>query len=205
MLHHSSPRPIAGQGEAGFSLVELLVVISLVAIVIASFASFFTNYLILYSKYQQDSTSFTELAHQSQRISDVLRGVTDLVAVGANDLTAYAYFAPTDTYTSQVRYYVNPAGTAIMVDVTPMTANPPIGTLITASKKTYTIVNNYYQAPGSRLFNYYDAGGTVLSLPVSDQHSILQIQVNLATTASHSANGQTLSITTSLRNRKTNL
>lgn len=191
--------------EAGFSLVELLVVISLIGIIFFSFSSFFTNYLILYSKYQQDSMNFSEMAQQSQRVAQVLRGLTDIVSESANDITAYAYFSPVDTYVSQVHYYLSSSGKQLMVDVTPMTANPPVGTLIPANKKTYTIISNYFQAPGGSLFNYYDANGALMTLPISDEHSILEIQVNLAEPASHSVNGQTLSTTVSLRNRKTNL
>lgn len=191
--------------QSGFSLVELLVVISLIGIIVASFASFFTNYLILYSKYQEDSLNFSEMAQQSQRIAQVLRGLTDIVSESANELTVYAYFAPSDTYVSQVHYYLDGSGKKLMVDVIPMTANPPNGTLLTAQAKTYTIITNYYQAPGGTLFTYYDAGGSVLTPPIADEHSILQIGVNLAEPAAHSSNGQTLSITVSLRNRKTNL
>jgi prepilin-type N-terminal cleavage/methylation domain-containing protein len=193
------------QQDSGFTLVELLVVISLVAIIFVTFSSFFDNYLILYSKYQSDATNFTELADQSQRVADVLRGLTDLTAESSNSLTAYAYFSPVDAYTSQVHYYLNATSTAIMVDVTPMTANPPNGTLITSEEKTYKIISNYYQAPGVNLFNYYDASDTQLTLPIADEHSIMSIQVNLAEPASHTTKGQTLSITVSLRNRKTNL
>lgn len=189
----------------GFTLVELMVVISVVAVMFISFGTFFTNYLILYSKYQQDASSFTELSSQSQRIADVLRGVTDIVSESANDLVVYAYFSPADTYVSLTHYYLNSAGTAVMVDVTPMTANPPIGVPITTRTATYTILSNFYQAPGGSLFTYYDASGTALTLPLSDEHSILEIQVNLAEPGSHTKNGQTLSTTVSLRNRKTNL
>ena len=191
--------------EAGFSLVELLVVISLVAIVFFIFASFFTNYLTLYSKYQKDSLSFSEMAQQSQRISQVLRGLTDIVSESANDITVYAYFAPSDNYVSQVHYYLDGTGKKLMVDITPLTANPPNGTLLTAQKKTYTIISNYYQAPGVNLFNYYDAGGTLQTLPIADEHSIMQIGVNLAEPAGHGSKVQSLNVTVSLRNRKTNL
>lgn len=191
--------------ETGFTLVELLVVISVVGVIAVSFATFFTDYVILYSKYQQDATNFTELASQSERISDVLRGATDIVSPGANDLTVYAYFSPADTYVSLTRYYLNATGDKILVDITPMTANPPIGTPINANKKTYTIINNYYQVSGGSLFNYYDASGTQLTLPISDEHSIIEIGVNLATPGSQTKTGQNLNITVSLRNRKTNL
>lgn len=163
------------------------------------------NYLKLYSKYQSDSLDFNQLASQSQRIADVLRGATDLITVQANTLTAYAYFSPVDAYVSQVSYYKSADGKSLLADVTPMTANPPNGTLLTAQKKTYTIINNFYQPAGSNLFAYYDSTGTVMTLPITDQHTILQIQVNLATQATHTKNGQTLSTTVSLRNRKTNL
>lgn len=178
-------------------------VISVVAVMFVSFATFFTDYIILYTKYQQDATNFTELASQSQRVSDVLRGATDIVSANANDLTVYAYFSPADTYVSLTRYYV--VGSQVLVDVTPMTANPPTGTPITASKKTYTIITNLFQPTGTNLFNYYDASGTQLVAPVSDEHSILEIQVNLAEPGSQTKNGQNLSVTVSLRNRKTNL
>ncbi len=191
--------------HAGFTLPELLVVISLVAIVFISFSSFFTNYLLLYTKYQTDATSFTELANQSQRVANVLRGLTDITAESSNSITAFAYFSPVDSYVSQVKYYLSGTGKAVMVDVTPMTANPPTGALIPASKKTYTIITNFYQPSGGNLFNYYDVSGTLLTLPIADEHSILEIQINLAEPGTHTKNGQTLSITVSLRNRKTNL
>ena len=175
------------------------------AIIIVSFGSFFLNYLKLYSKYQSDSLDFNQLASQSQRIADVLRGATDLITVQANTITAYAYFSPVDAYVSQVTYYKSANGKSLLADVTPMTANPPSGTLLTAQKKTYTIINNFYQPSGGVLFVYYDSTGTAMSLPITDEHTILQIQVNLAAKATHTKNGQTLSTTVSLRNRKTNL
>ena len=190
---------------AGFTIVELLVVISIVAVIFISFSTFFTNYLILYSKYQTDGSNFTELASQSQRVAQVLRGLTDIVSDSSNDLVVYAYFSPVDTYVSQVHYYLGNNGKTLYADVTPMTANPPIGTLETSQLKTYTIISNYYQPAGGSLFNYYDASDTQLSQPIADEHSIMEIQINLAEPATHSANGQTMSITVSLRNRKTNL
>lgn len=191
--------------ESGFSLVELLVVLAVTSVVVITFSSFFTNYLILYSNYQKDGSNFTELAQQSQRIAQVLRGVTDIVSANDNDLVAYSYFSPVDSKVSQVHYYLNTDKTILYVDVTAMTADPPSGTPITNSKKTYTLLSKFYQPAGGKLFNYTDASATLIATPVAEQHSIIGIQVNLAESASHTQNGQNLSINVSLRNRKTNL
>lgn len=201
MSHHKSSAMT--QRETGFTLVELLIVISLVAVIFITFSSFFTNYLILYSNYQQDANNFTELAEQSERVTQVLRGLTDIVSDSANSLTVYAYFSPADTYVSEVTYYLNANDTQLLASVTPMTANPPIGTPITSETKTYTIISNYYQKPGGSLFSYFGAEEVPLSLPISDEHSIMEIQVNLAEPESRNTNGQSLSITVSLRNRET--
>lgn len=89
--------------QGGFTLVELLVVISLGIIMFTSFGIFFNGYLKLYTAYQADASNFTDLASQSQRISNVVRGIVDIVDPQSNQLTAYAYFSPGDTYTSLVK------------------------------------------------------------------------------------------------------
>ncbi len=99
---------------------------------------------------------------------------------------------------------MDPTGKKLMVDVTPMSANPPIGSPITAKEKTYTVISDYYADPGLSLFTYYDSSGDELGLPIADEHSIMQIGVNLAEPSSH-GNAQILNVEVSLRNRKTNL
>jgi prepilin-type N-terminal cleavage/methylation domain-containing protein len=200
-----TPNLVKPNHQTGFTIVELLVVIAVTAIFVTSFSTFFVNYLTLYGGYQKDANNFSELTAQTTRISDVLRGITDITSESATDLDAYAYFAPTDTYPSDVHYYMNAAHTNVLVDVTPMTAKPPIGVPITASKKTYTIITNYSQQPGVNLFTYYDASGAALTTPVADEHTIVSIGVSLAEPASHSTKGQQFTIAVSLRNRKTNL
>lgn len=193
--------------QRGFTLFEMLVTISLLALFVAVFWGGFNTLVFQYFKMQKTGTQFTELAISSQRVANVLRGATDFVAVGNNDTTVYAYFAPHDTYVSQIRYYLNATNTSLLADVTPMTANPPTGTPITASKKTYTIVENYYKASGVNLFTYLDASGNTLTLPLTDQHVIKGMKITLAVpkTDPGQSGSQTMVLNVSLRNRKTNL
>lgn len=192
---------------AGFTLIEVtitLIIASLVSLVA------FTTFNTLINQYfglQADGSEFTNLATQSQRIATVLRGLTDIVSESNDDLTVYAYFSPDDTYVSEVHYYLNSDKTVLYADVTPMTANPPAGTPITSQMTTHTIIDNYHVLSGVNLFQYLDDSGNVMTLPVSDEHTIKGIQINLAVPADHPTAGgnQQLTLQINLRNRKTNL
>lgn len=205
MLHRNQSAAMnAVSRQQGFSLVELVIVMALTLILSTMFYTFFKTNLFTYLNLQKDASSFTDIASQSARIANVLRGATDITSASANDLVAYAYFYPTDTYVSQVHYYLNAGGTILYADVTPMTSNPPTGTLITANKKTYKIIEPFQQSSGATLFNYLDSAGTVMSLPVPDLHTIKGIRVNLGTDTTGTVN-QAMTLDVSLRNRKTNL
>lgn len=181
-----------------FSLVTVLSVVFY-----TGFNTSFREYLYL----QKTGTQFAEMATSAQRLANVLRGSTDIITVDNNDLTVYAYFYPSDQYVSQVRYYLNSTNTVLYADVTPMSTNPPAGTPVTANKKTYTIISNYYKATGTDLFTFLDSSGATLTLPVSDQHIIKGIKVNLVVPGADGAGttNKTITLTVGLRNRKTNL
>ncbi|HVO86672.1 MAG TPA: prepilin-type N-terminal cleavage/methylation domain-containing protein [Candidatus Binatia bacterium] len=193
--------------QAGFTIIELSVVMVLALIVSLTAYTVFSTTLKQYFGLQQDGTEFTDLAAQSQRVATVLRGSTDIVSATSNDLVVYAYFYPNDQYVSQVHYYLNATSTRLYADVTPMTANPPIGVLIPANKKTYTVIEDFHQLAGVNLFVYLDDTGNTLAMPIADEHTIKGIQINLAVPADHpTPNGnQQISLQVSLRNRKTNL
>lgn len=195
------------KNQHGVTLIELIIAIFLASILTLTAFGFFNGTFNQYLKLNQDSSALSLLAQQSQRIAKVLRGLTDISSAGDNDLATYAYFSPVDQYVSQVRYYKNNTGTVLYADVTPMTANPPIGTLITSSKKTYTIIDNFYSVSGINLFTYLDSTGNTISTPISDQHIIKGIRINLAIPTTDAVNGTytTTSLQVALRNRKTNL
>ena len=190
--------------QAGFTLIELLIVMVVAGLLAITFYSLVNNSFIQYFSLQKDGTEFTELASQSQRLANVLRGTTDIVSESSNDITCYAYFSPNDAYVSQIHYYKNANNTQLLADVTPMSANPPTGALLTAQKKTFTIISDFYQSPTLNTFAYLDDSGAVMSLPITDEHTIKGIQVNLAARGAHNSD-QAISLQVSLRNRKTNL
>jgi hypothetical protein len=204
LSRRNSPLPQTTRREQGFSLVELVIVMTLTMLLSTMFYTFFKTNLGTYLDLQKDASGFTNIATQSARIGNVLRGSTDITTANGNELVAYAYFYPTDTYVSQIRYYLNATSTQLYADVTPMTSNPPIGTLITANTKTYTIIDSFKQTTGLTLFNYLGATGNVLTLPITDLQTIKAIRVNLGVATSGTVN-QAMTLDVSLRNRKTNL
>lgn len=192
--------------QSGFTLVELLVSIMLIASIGTTFLVFFKSSLFNYLNLQSDASSMTQLDTQLMRVAQVVRGSTDMSSASADDLVMYSYFYPQDAYVSLIHYYLKTTGgdTQLLADVTPMTANPPIGTPITGSLKTYTIIDNFYQPTGVSLFDYLDSNGNTLSLPISEPTTIKNVQINMAVKLSNKAN-QTINVQVSLRNRKTNL
>jgi len=176
------------------------------AVIGTTFLVFFKSSIFNYLNLQADATNVTEINAEAMRVSTVLRGITTINSAAANDISIYSYFYPSDTYVSLVHYYLQTSGgiTKLFADVTPMTANPPTGTLITASEKTYTIIDNYYQPSGGTLLTYLDSNGNALTLPITDLQTIKGVQVNLAAKGSNGSN-QALNVQVSLRNRKTNL
>ncbi len=192
--------------KSGFSIVELMLVIAIFSILSAATISFFVQSTNQYANLNSDTQSFSNLNLQSQRIAKVLRGLTDITVAQNNQITVYAYFSPADTYVSQIKYYKNAEGTKLLADITRMTANPPIGTLIPSSIKTYTIIDNFKTVASTNLFTYLDSAGAPLTMPINDLHIIKGIQINLSTTnESASKQPTTMSMQVSLRNRKTNL
>lgn len=192
--------------QAGFTLAELAISIFLIGIISTTLFTFFRSSFFNYLNLQTDATATSQIMTQSNRIAQVLRGVTDISDVDANEFEGHSYFYPSDAYVSVIHYYLQTSGgkTKLMADRTPMNANPPIGSPITSKKVTFTVIDSFYQPSGTSLFTYLDASGNALSLPITDLQTIKAIRVNLAAKGSNNTN-QKVDVQVGLRNRKTNL
>ncbi len=192
---------------AGFTITELLTTIIITSILSIAGYGFFSTSFSQYFSLQKEGTALSNLATQSERVAQVLRGVTGITEVSSDDITCYTYFFPKDTYVSLIHYYKANGNTQLLADVTPMSANPPDGVLLTAQKKTYTIIDPFYQVTGVNTFVYLDSAGNPLTLPITDTTTIKGITVNLAVPGSviSKNSNQSVSVQVSLRNRKSNL
>lgn len=198
-------RSFKANNQKGFTIVELLIVMVVAGVLSTTMYGFYGSSFSSYFTLQQEGTDFTELATQTNRVGNVVRGAYDIVSATNSDLVIYAYFSPVDNYTSLIHYYKNGGGTTLYADVTHMTSNPPIGTTIPSTLKTYNIISNYKTISGVNLFDYLDTSGAVLTTPISDLRTIKGIRINLAVRGSTSTSSQRMSLDVSLRNRKTNL
>jgi len=179
---------------------------SVAAIVAIGVYSFFGSSMKEYFRLQEESLAFADVAANSQRIAAVFRGATDITAASNTSITMYSYFSPYDQYVSLIKYYPDNTGTKLMADVTRLNANPPIGTQIAGSLKTFTIIDKFYVPTGTNTFEYLDSSGGTLGMPVTDLKTIKGIRINLADRPA-TANSQIvkMSVEVGLRNRKTNL
>jgi prepilin-type N-terminal cleavage/methylation domain-containing protein len=191
----------------GFTLVELLITIVIIGLVSMTFIVIFKSTIFNSINLQLDASKAVELNSSAQRVGMVLRGVTGITSATGDDLVVTAYFYPSDQYVSLLHYYITTdakGNKKLMADLTPYSANPPVGSPVTAKKRTFTVIGDYYSTSGVTLFTYLDASNNSLSLPISDLQSIKGIRVALAAKTSNGSN-QSLNVQVSLRNRKTNL
>jgi type II secretory pathway pseudopilin PulG len=194
--------------EEGFTITELLVVIIASSILISTLFIFTANTINGFMRLQAEGLAHSKLADASFRVSRVLRGANYIESASDDGFSAYAYFSPQDQYTSKIVYVLSADQKQLLAEVTPMTADYPIGTLIPAQKKTVVVVDGFRKISGTPTFRYYTSTFSELNSPVTDLQSIKNISVNLFAKIYDSSNNDeyaSSSVTVNLRNRKTNL
>lgn len=189
--------------QAGFTLLELIVVIAIAAIMIVGVGNFIVNALASYQYLQAQGDAAVDQTALVDRMANVIRGATSIVTAQGNTLTLYAYFSPADAVVDQVTYTVT--GSTLQVSVIPPSGTAPNYTYNPASAKTTTLSTHFTDSP-QPVFTYYDATGT--QLPTGFNVSqINQIGIYLSTNPNTAKLPQSIVIQTrvTLRNMKTNL
>lgn len=193
--------------ESGFTIIELLVVIISSSVLIATLFVFTSNTINGFMQLQAEGLAQSKLADASFRVTRVLRGANYIESASDDGISAYAYFSPQDAYTSKITYFLSADQSQLLAEVTPMTADYPIGSLLPDQKKTVVVVDGFNKLSGSPTFQYYTSTFSELNSPVTDLQSIKNITVNLYAKIYESNNNEYASskVTVNLRNRKTNL
>jgi prepilin-type N-terminal cleavage/methylation domain-containing protein len=194
---------ISKSDHNGFTLTEMLIVIVTLGIVLSAMYTFFSDSMNQYVKLQNDGIAFSEVSEGSQRISSVLRGITQIADAQAESLTMYAYFSPNDAHESLIKYYLNNDKTKLLADVIPCSDNYPNCTVTGLTPNVVTIINEFYKT-SSPIFAYYNADNTQVA--AGDYNTIKNIETTLA--VKPNASNQDPTIVTNyinLRNKKTNL
>ena len=118
--------------RAGYSLVELLIVISLTSMMAVPLVVFSYKGLTSYEFLQAQSNTSTELSTLSQRMGKVIRGATTIILAQDNTLTIYGYFSPQDTVVKKIRYFIS--GNNLEIGVTPPSGTAPNYTYLSANE-----------------------------------------------------------------------
>lgn len=197
MLRHSS------LGTAGYSLIELLVVIVLMIVVTIPLVTFTIKGMSSYQFLQDQSNTSEELSTLSERVAKVVRGTTKVVTAQSNTLTIYGYFSPQDTVVKQIRYFIN--GNNLEIGVTPPSGTAPNYTYNPANE-VVSIVRVDLSMGATPMFTYYDDSGTALPNGFANGQ-IKEIGIYVAANPDTNRVSVPLSVTTrvTLRNFKTNL
>jgi prepilin-type N-terminal cleavage/methylation domain-containing protein len=193
--------------KRGLTLTELIVVMGIMSGLLVTVYVFTSSTISSFMQLQAEGLARSKLADGSFRLTKVLRGIDYIESANSDTITAYSYFAPNDQYTSKIRYYLNGPQDKLLAEVTPMTADYPIGTLLTAQTRTVTVIDNFVKLAGEPTFKYYDSVLNELTSPVSDASAIKNISVNLFVKRYKEVPTKYVStdVMVNLRNRKTNL
>jgi len=193
--------------QSGITIVELLVVLIASSILLTTLYVFTSNSINDFMRLQAEGLAHNKLSESSTRITKVIRGINQIEVAEADTITAYSYFAPHDTYTSKIRYYLNDNQDKLLAEVTPMTADYPIGSLITNQTRTVTVIDGFKKVPNKDTFMYYDGESNQLLSPVTEKQAIKNITLQLFVKKYESSNPDYVSTISSvnLRNRKSNL
>ena len=192
------------KNQEGFSLSELVIVMSILGFVVFIFATFFLNNYEAYLSMQQNTVRQNTLSSATQRVARVLRGINAITDAQPTTLTGYAYFTPRDGTLSKIRYFYDSSTRSLKVGVIAATGTAPNYVYDTSRERITTLVENIDTS--TPIFKYLDIAGNDATFTADTFKDIKGIKITLKTDRIGKAiKAFELQTTVTLRNRKTNL
>lgn len=189
---------------AGFTIVELMVSISLIGSIIVIFSIFFTSNYQGYLNLQLGTMRLADTSNGLQRTARVLRGITTITDAQPTSLKGFAYFTPRDETLSKVRYFYDSDQRKLRVGVIPASGEAPNYTYNDTDEQLTTIAENINDS--QPVFSYLNASGDPATFTASNYKDIYGIGITLTSdNIDKTADAIVLKTSVSLRNRKINL
>lgn len=192
------------RSQKGMTLLEIIVAIPIIAILSMAAATLLMNGIKSYRYTQLQAQGSYQVSNYLERVSRVVRGANDLVAVSSNSITFHGYFSPRDNVPDQIRYFID-ANNNLSVGTIVATGTAPNYTYPAGNEKITLLISGLQNSPNT-LFSFYDSSGNQLSGAFSIS-AVREIGIRLDINPdpkflNNPITGQTR---VSLRNLKTNL
>lgn len=189
--------------EAGFSMIELLIVAVVLGIMSGVIFVFFNTSIVSFFRIQESAILTSNQTSAIYRMGQVIRSATRITEATDSAITMYAYFSPQDSTLSQVRYNYNSATKSLEVERIRATGTAPNYTYPVANKETRQILTNVQlQTP---IFSYRDALGSTGPFDATTYQDIKSVTLDIKTNGTRKVNGSEMKLQLSIRTRKTNL
>lgn len=190
------------KNRSGFTLIEMVVVIGLVAIISFVVSIFLSQSIKSYRLKRQSVDLQEKAAHVMREFEQTARAATSVASATETEFKFYRFFDLTSLYPTQVRYFLDGDKFKIgIVDPVPVGNNPSYPP---ENEKITLIIDDVVNT--DVLFKYYNGSSAALSDPI-DKVSVRMVELTISLDQNPGAPPDAITELTkvSLRNMKDNL
>lgn len=151
------------KNKKGFSLIEMIVAVSLISALSLVLASFLVQSMKNYRLKKQSVELQEKAAHVTRDFEWQVRAADELLEADASELKFYRFFDLTSTSPTQVRFFSE--GSQFKIGLTEPVGVEPNVTYPANNENIDLIVDNLVNS--NSLFKYYDGNAQELTMPVN--------------------------------------